>query len=129
MATPLAASLPVIRQSKRVSSKVSAANLPGRTDPGRTFYVCDTPSGRRILTDSGEQLSVIPPTAAHRQCPTLGLFPQTVDTSPIATFDFALPPRTSVSSVYSLGSCSLPTCPVLYPVQNSSTAVSSVYTI
>ncbi|BHF78844.1 hypothetical protein SprV_0602196000 [Sparganum proliferum] len=77
------------RHSKRVkpvNPKVSAANLPEGSNPGRTFYVCDTRSGRRFLVDTGAQLSVIPPTPADRRCPNPDLFLQAVNTSPITTF-------------------------------------------
>ncbi|BHF83360.1 hypothetical protein SprV_0902650200 [Sparganum proliferum] len=77
------------KQSKRakpVSPNVIAANLPDSSNPGRTFYVRDTRSGRRFLVDTGVQLSVIPPTPADRRCPNPGLFLQAVNTSPIATF-------------------------------------------
>ncbi|BHF81749.1 hypothetical protein SprV_0802488300 [Sparganum proliferum] len=77
------------KQSKRVkpvSPKVCAANLPDGSNPGRTFYVRDTRSGRRFLVDTGAQLSVIPPTPADRRCPNPGLFLQAVNTSPITTF-------------------------------------------
>nr|VZI02434.1 unnamed protein product [Spirometra erinaceieuropaei] len=76
------------KQSKRVkpaSPKVSAANLSDSSNPGRTFYVRDTRSGRRFLVDTGAQLSVIPPTPADRRCPNPGLFLQAVNTSPITT--------------------------------------------
>ncbi|BHF81248.1 hypothetical protein SprV_0702437800 [Sparganum proliferum] len=77
------------KQSKRVkpvSPKVSEANLPDSSNPGRTFYVRDTRSGRLFLADTGAQLSVIPPTPADRRCPNPGLFPQAVNTSPTTTF-------------------------------------------
>ncbi|BHF77780.1 hypothetical protein SprV_0602089000 [Sparganum proliferum] len=77
------------KHSKRVrpvNPKVSAANLPDGSNPGRTFYVRDTRSGRRFLVDTGAQLSVIPPTPADRRCPNPGLFLQAVNTSPITTF-------------------------------------------
>ncbi|BHF72123.1 hypothetical protein SprV_0401518700 [Sparganum proliferum] len=73
-------------QSKRVSRKVSAANLPDSSNPGRTFYVHDTRSGRRFLVDTGAQLSVITPTPTDRRSPNPGLFLQAVNTSPITTF-------------------------------------------
>nr|VZI46490.1 unnamed protein product [Spirometra erinaceieuropaei] len=56
------------------------------SNPGHTFYVCDTRSGRRFLVDTGAQLSVIPPTPADRRCPNPGLFLQAVNISPITTF-------------------------------------------
>nr|VZI41229.1 unnamed protein product [Spirometra erinaceieuropaei] len=71
---------------KPVSRKVSASNLSDSSNPGRTFYVRDTRSGRRFLVDTGAQLSVIPPTPADRRCPHPGLFVQAVNTSPITTF-------------------------------------------
>nr|VZI44842.1 unnamed protein product [Spirometra erinaceieuropaei] len=77
------------KQNKRVkpvSRKVSASNLSDSSNPGRTFYVRDTRSGRRFLVDTGAQLSVIPPTPADRRCPNPGLFLQAVNTSPITTF-------------------------------------------
>nr|VZI00473.1 unnamed protein product [Spirometra erinaceieuropaei] len=77
------------KQSKRVkpvSRKVSATNLSDTSNPGRTFYVRYTRSGRRFLVDTGAQLSVIPPTPADRRCPNPGLFLQAVNTSPITTF-------------------------------------------
>nr|VZH91271.1 unnamed protein product [Spirometra erinaceieuropaei] len=77
------------KQSKRVkpiNPKVCAANLPDSSNPGHTFYVRDTRSGRRFLVDTGAQLSVIPPTPADRRCPNPGLFLQAVNTSPITTF-------------------------------------------
>ncbi|BHF80886.1 hypothetical protein SprV_0702401400 [Sparganum proliferum] len=77
------------KQSKRVklvNPKVCAANPPDGSNPGRTFYVRDTRSGRRFLVDTGAQLSVIPPTPADRRCPNPGLFLQAVNTSPITTF-------------------------------------------
>ncbi|BHF70459.1 hypothetical protein SprV_0301351000 [Sparganum proliferum] len=77
------------KQSKRVklvNPKVCAANPPDGSNPGRTFYVRDTRSGRRFLVDTGAQLSVIPPTPAGRRCPNPGLFLQAVNTSPITTF-------------------------------------------
>ncbi|BHF80405.1 hypothetical protein SprV_0702353200 [Sparganum proliferum] len=77
------------KQSKRVkpvNPKVCAANLSNGSNPGRTFYVRDTRSGRRFLADTGAQLSVIPPTPAYRRCPNPGLFLQAVNTSPITTF-------------------------------------------
>ncbi|BHF65316.1 hypothetical protein SprV_0200832600 [Sparganum proliferum] len=77
------------KQSKRVkpvSPKVSSANLPDSSNPGRTFYVRDTRSGRRFLVDTGAQLSVIPLTPCDRRCPNPGLFLQAVNTSPITTF-------------------------------------------
>ncbi|BHF80912.1 hypothetical protein SprV_0702404000 [Sparganum proliferum] len=77
------------KQSKRVkpvSANVSAADLPDSSNPGRTFYVFDTRSGRGFLVDTGAQLSVIPHTPADRRCPNPGLFLQAVDTSPVATF-------------------------------------------
>ncbi|BHF76095.1 hypothetical protein SprV_0501919300 [Sparganum proliferum] len=74
------------KRVKQVIPKVSAANLPDRSNPGRKFYVCDTRSGRRFLVNSGAQISVIPPTPADRRCPNPGLFLQAVSTSPIATF-------------------------------------------
>nr|VZI03201.1 unnamed protein product [Spirometra erinaceieuropaei] len=78
------------KQSKRVkpvSRKVSAVNLPDSSNPGRTFYVRDTRSGRHFLVDTGAQKSVIPPTSADRLCPNPGLFLQAVNTSPSTTFD------------------------------------------
>nr|VZI45204.1 unnamed protein product [Spirometra erinaceieuropaei] len=77
------------KQSKRVkpvNPKICATNLPNSSNPGRTFYVRDTRSGRRFLVDTGAQLSVIPPTPADRRCPNPGLFLQAVNTSPITTF-------------------------------------------
>nr|VZI48485.1 unnamed protein product [Spirometra erinaceieuropaei] len=77
------------KQSKRVkpvNPKVRATNLSDSSNPGRTFYVRDTRSGRRFLVDTGAQLSVIPPTPADRRCPNPGLFLQAVNTSPITTF-------------------------------------------
>nr|VZI36105.1 unnamed protein product [Spirometra erinaceieuropaei] len=77
------------KQSKRVkpvNPKVCAANLSDGSNPGHTFYVRDTRSGRRFLVDTGAQLSVIPPTPADRRCPNPGLFLQAVNTSPITTF-------------------------------------------
>nr|VZI45164.1 unnamed protein product [Spirometra erinaceieuropaei] len=77
------------KQNKRVkpvSRKVSASNLSDSSNPGRTFYVRDTRSGKRFLVDTGAQLSVIPPTPADRRCPNPGLFLQAVSTSPITTF-------------------------------------------
>nr|VZI04584.1 unnamed protein product [Spirometra erinaceieuropaei] len=71
---------------KPVSPKVSATNLSDSSNPGHTFYVLDTRSGRRFLVDTGAQLSVIPPTPADRRCPNPGLFLQAVNTSPITTF-------------------------------------------
>nr|VZI45142.1 unnamed protein product [Spirometra erinaceieuropaei] len=79
----------LFKQSKRVkpvNPKVCATNLPNSSNPGRTFYVRDTRSGRRFLVDTGAQLSVIPPTPADRRCPNPGLFLQAVNTSPITTF-------------------------------------------
>nr|VZI13405.1 unnamed protein product [Spirometra erinaceieuropaei] len=76
------------KQSKRVKPvnlKVCAANLPDGSNPGHTFYVRDTRSGRRFLVDTGAQLCVIPPTPADRRCPNPGLFLQAVNTSPITT--------------------------------------------
>nr|VZI46625.1 unnamed protein product [Spirometra erinaceieuropaei] len=76
-------------QSKRVkpvNPKVCAANLPDGSNPGHTFYVRDTRSGRRFLVGTGAQLSVIPPTPADRRCPNPGLFLLAVNTSPITTF-------------------------------------------
>nr|VZI25589.1 unnamed protein product [Spirometra erinaceieuropaei] len=77
------------KQSKRVkpvNPKISATNLPDSTNPGHTFYVRDTRSGRRFLVDTGAQLSVIPPTPTDRRCPNPGLFLQAVSTSLITTF-------------------------------------------
>ncbi|BHF80464.1 hypothetical protein SprV_0702359200 [Sparganum proliferum] len=77
------------KQSKRVkpvTPKVSAANLLDSSNPGRTFYVRDTQSGRRFLVNTGAQLSVIPPSPADRWCPNSGLFLQAFNTSSIATF-------------------------------------------
>nr|VZI00481.1 unnamed protein product [Spirometra erinaceieuropaei] len=77
------------KQNKRlkpVSRKVSATNLSDTSNPGRTFYVRDTRSGRRFLVNTGAQLSVIPPTPADCRCPNPGLFLQAVNTSPITTF-------------------------------------------
>nr|VZI01885.1 unnamed protein product [Spirometra erinaceieuropaei] len=71
---------------KPVSRKVSATNLSDSSNPGHTFYVRDTRSGRRFFVDTGAQLSVIPPTPADRRCPNPGLFLQAVNTSPITTF-------------------------------------------
>ncbi|BHF69096.1 hypothetical protein SprV_0301213700 [Sparganum proliferum] len=77
------------KQSKRVnpvSPKVSAVNLPDSSNPGRTFYVHDTRSGRRFLVDTGAHLSVIPPTPTDRRCTNPRLFLQAVNTLPITTF-------------------------------------------
>nr|VZI10058.1 unnamed protein product [Spirometra erinaceieuropaei] len=74
------------KRVKPVNPKVCAAKLPDSSNPGRTFYVRDTRSGRRLLVDTGAQLSVIPPTPADRRCPNPGLFLQAVNTSPITTF-------------------------------------------
>ncbi|BHF80910.1 hypothetical protein SprV_0702403800 [Sparganum proliferum] len=74
------------KRVKPVSANVSAADLPDSSNPGRTFYVFDTRSGRGFLVDTGAQLSVIPHTPADRRCPNPGLFLQAVDTSPVATF-------------------------------------------
>ncbi|BHF78003.1 hypothetical protein SprV_0602111300 [Sparganum proliferum] len=74
------------RRVKLVNPKVFAANAPDGSNPGRTFYVRDTRSGRRFLVDTGAQLSVISPTPADRRCPNPGLFLQAVNTSPITTF-------------------------------------------
>nr|VZI27627.1 unnamed protein product [Spirometra erinaceieuropaei] len=77
------------KQSKRVkpvNPKVCATNLSNSSNPGRTFYVRDTRSGRRFLVDTGAQLSVIPPTPADLRCSNPGLFLQAVNTSPITTF-------------------------------------------
>ncbi|BHF85594.1 hypothetical protein SprV_1002876300 [Sparganum proliferum] len=77
------------KQNKRlkpVNPKVGTANLPDGSNPGRTFYVRDTRSGRLFLVDTGAQLSVIPPTPADRRYPNPGLFLQAVNTSPITTF-------------------------------------------
>nr|VZI33145.1 unnamed protein product [Spirometra erinaceieuropaei] len=76
------------KQSKRVkpvSPKVSAANLPDSSNPGRIFYVRDTRSGRRFSVDNGAQLSVTLPTPADRRCPNPGLFLQAVNTSTMVT--------------------------------------------
>nr|VZH96400.1 unnamed protein product [Spirometra erinaceieuropaei] len=70
---------------KPVSLKVSAANLPDSSNPGRKFYVHDTRSGRRFLVDIGAQLSFIPLTPADRRRPNPGLFLQALNTSPITT--------------------------------------------
>ncbi|BHF81697.1 hypothetical protein SprV_0802483000 [Sparganum proliferum] len=64
------------KQAKPVNPKVGAANLPDGSNPGRTFYVRDTRSGRRFLVDTDAQLSVIPPTPADRRCTNPGLFLQ-----------------------------------------------------
>nr|VZI24196.1 unnamed protein product [Spirometra erinaceieuropaei] len=77
------------KQSKRVkpvNPNVCAANLSDSSNPGHTFYVRDTRSGRRFLVDTGAQLSVIPPTPVDRRCPNPGLFLQAVNTSLITTF-------------------------------------------
>ncbi|BHF77023.1 hypothetical protein SprV_0502012500 [Sparganum proliferum] len=76
----------IAKQNQRVGSKVSATNLPGRSSPGRTFYVCDNQSGRPFLVDTGQQLDVLPPTAAKRRHPNLDLFLQAVSASPMNTF-------------------------------------------
>nr|VZI26072.1 unnamed protein product [Spirometra erinaceieuropaei] len=74
---------------KPVAASFLAPSISSRkngSNPGRTFYVRDTRSGRRFLVDTGAQLSVIPPTPTDRRCPTPGLFLQAVNTSPITTF-------------------------------------------
>ncbi|BHF69184.1 hypothetical protein SprV_0301222700 [Sparganum proliferum] len=79
----------ISKQSKRVrrvSPKVSAANGHGSSNHSCTFYVRDIRSGGRFLVDTGEQLSVIPPTPADRRCPNPGLIFQAVNASPITTF-------------------------------------------
>ncbi|BHF78637.1 hypothetical protein SprV_0602175000 [Sparganum proliferum] len=52
----------------------------------RTFYVCDTRSGRRFLVDTDAHLRVIPLTTADRRRPSPGLLLQAVNTPPNATF-------------------------------------------
>nr|VZI49844.1 unnamed protein product [Spirometra erinaceieuropaei] len=78
------------KQSKRVkpvNPKVSAANHTDiSSGSGRTFYVCDTATRRRFLVDTGAQISVVPPTAADRRFPSLGLHLQAVNCSQIPTF-------------------------------------------
>nr|VZH93734.1 unnamed protein product [Spirometra erinaceieuropaei] len=51
----------ISQQSKRISSKVSAANLPGRSSAGRTICVSNNRSGGGFLVNTAEQLNVIPP--------------------------------------------------------------------
>ncbi|BHF83329.1 hypothetical protein SprV_0802647700 [Sparganum proliferum] len=74
------------KRVKPVNPKVSAANLPDSSNPGRTFYVCDTATRRRFLVDTGAQISVVPPTAADRRFPSPGLHLQAANCSPIPTF-------------------------------------------
>nr|VZI02474.1 unnamed protein product [Spirometra erinaceieuropaei] len=54
----------ISQQSKRISSKVNAANLFGRSSAGRAICVSDDRSGRRFLVNTGERLNVIPPAHA-----------------------------------------------------------------
>ncbi|BHF75405.1 hypothetical protein SprV_0501850100 [Sparganum proliferum] len=74
------------KRVKPVNPKVSAANLPDSSNPGRTFYVCDTATRRSFLVDTGAQIGVVPPTAAYRRFPSPGLHLQAANCSPIPTF-------------------------------------------
>ncbi|VDM00060.1 unnamed protein product [Schistocephalus solidus] len=42
------------KRVKRVSPRVNATNITEVSGPGRTFYVCDSKSGRRFLIDVAE---------------------------------------------------------------------------
>nr|VZI49775.1 unnamed protein product [Spirometra erinaceieuropaei] len=80
---------PVSHPSQRikpVNPKLSAANLPDSSNPGRTFYVCDTATRRRFLVDSGAKISAVSPIAADRRFPGPGLHFQAANCSPIPTF-------------------------------------------
>ncbi|BHF59610.1 hypothetical protein SprV_0100257100 [Sparganum proliferum] len=123
------------KRVKRVSPKVSAANLPDNSNPSRTFYFHETLSGRRFLVGTGAQLSVVPPTTADRRCPNPGLLLQAVNTVLITTISTCSLSLDIGFRRISSGSSSLLTPLGPFSVQISSplsiffsTAVSPVYT-
>nr|VZI35141.1 unnamed protein product [Spirometra erinaceieuropaei] len=74
------------KRVRRVSPQISAANDPGCSNPGCTFYVRDIRSGGRFLVDIGAHFSAIPPTPGGRRRSNPGLFLQVVNASPIIPF-------------------------------------------
>ncbi|BHF72621.1 hypothetical protein SprV_0401568900 [Sparganum proliferum] len=78
---------PLVLKSVAISAspKVSATTR-GNANPGRTFNVRDTRSGRLFLVNTG----AIPRTTGGRRCPYPSLILQTANTSLIATCLFSL---------------------------------------
>nr|VZI14960.1 unnamed protein product [Spirometra erinaceieuropaei] len=71
---------------RSVSQRIDVTVFSGPSGSGRTFCVCDTATRRSFLVDTGAQISVVPPTAAHRRFPSLSLHLQAANCSPIPTF-------------------------------------------
>ncbi|BHF78292.1 hypothetical protein SprV_0602140500 [Sparganum proliferum] len=74
------------RSRKPTSQRIDATVFCGSPSSGRTFYVCDNVTHRRFLVDTGDQISVVPPTPVDRRCPSPGLHLQAANCSPISTF-------------------------------------------
>ncbi|BHF78771.1 hypothetical protein SprV_0602188600 [Sparganum proliferum] len=57
-------SSPCSFKPKPVSQRIDATAFSGSSASGGTFYACDTETRRRLLVDTGAQISVVSPTAA-----------------------------------------------------------------
>ncbi|BHF82909.1 hypothetical protein SprV_0802604800 [Sparganum proliferum] len=74
------------RSRKPTSQRIDATVFSGSPSSGRTFYVCDKVTRRHFLVDTGDQISVVPPTPVDCRCPSPGLHLQAANCSPISTF-------------------------------------------
>ena len=55
---------------KQLSHPVVATTGTGNPQPSRLLYITDVNTGQRFLLDTGAQVSVLPPTARDRPCPS-----------------------------------------------------------
>eukprot|EP00794_Sanderia_malayensis_P005062 gene5062-biopygen4119 len=58
----------------------------GTSTQSRLFYLTDRHSGTRFLVDTGADVSVIPPTLAEKNCPSLSRSLQAVNKTSITTY-------------------------------------------